>query len=258
MPKDVGSETDVSSLNSLGYSPIKLKDYIEMVKDIEDASKQISKPVIFSVTGSITQVADGYQLLLNELGTRDSTWAMEVNLSCPNIDGNSPPAYSKVQLLAYLIKLHEVSSDIKSRSIKIGIKTPPYTYQGQYENFVAALEETAATRGKCAISFITAINTLGSCLVIDPSTDRPAINSANGSGIGGLTGTTLHHLALGNVRTLRRMLNERPMIKGIEIIGVGGVSDGAGFRRMMNAGVCSWCGHVLRMVWPGGLFQDQQ
>ena len=46
----------------------------------------------------------------------------------------------------------------------------------------------------------------------------------------------MHPLALGNVRTIRRMLDEHGTLKDISIIGVGGVSDNAGSERMKNAG----------------------
>jgi len=70
------------------------------------------------------------------------------------------------------------------------------------------------------------------------SEGTPVLNSANGSGIGGLAGEALHPLALGNVRTVRRMLDacEEESLRAIDIIGVGGVSDGEGFRRMRRVG----------------------
>jgi len=45
-------------------------------------------------------------------------------------------------------------------------------------------------------------------------------------------------LALGNVATIRRMLDEceDEGVKEIEIIGIGGVSDRAGFERMRSVG----------------------
>lgn len=49
-------------------------------------------------------------------------------------------------------------------------------------------------------------------------------------------GVALHPLALGNVLTIRRMLNEHVHLKEIAIIGVGGVSDSAGFERMLAVG----------------------
>ena len=93
----------------------------------------------------------------------------------------------------------------------------------------------------CPISFLTATNTLGSCLILSPSPSSPSSLTpalASQTSIGGMAGTTLHPLALGNVATLRRMLDERREALGhrIQIIGTGGVLDTAGFRRMRTAG----------------------
>ena len=243
---------DVSSLNSLGYSPLKLNDYISMIKDIEDNSMQRSKAVIFSVTGSAAEVVECYRLLLSEIGARASLWTMEVNLSCPNIDGKPPPAYSKTHLIDYLTELQKVTVNSKSTKITIGIKTPPYTYHGQFHDLITALEETTAAGRRCPISFITATNTLGSCLVIDPSTCHSVMNSANE--MGGLAGAALHPLALGNIRTIRRMFDETPSLKHIEIIGVGGVSDGAGFQRMKNAGASAVAVGTALGIYGIGIF----
>ena len=47
----------------------------------------------------------------------------------------------------------------------------------------------------------------------------------------------MHPLALGNVATIRRMLDENSSLLGhIQIIGTGGVLDSAGFERMKAAG----------------------
>ena len=62
------------------------------------------------------------------------------------------------------------------------------------------------------------------------------LNSSDGSGVGGLAGAPLHLLALGNVRALRKMCDGDSALKSIQIIGVGGVSDAAGFRRMKAVG----------------------
>ena len=51
-----------------------------------------------------------------------------------------------------------------------------------------------------------------------------------------MAGAALHPLALGNVRTIRGLLDQHEELKDIAIIGVGGVSDGAGFKRMRAVG----------------------
>lgn len=90
--------------------------------------------------------------------------------------------------------------------------------------------------GGCPLSFITATNTLGSCLVFGPDGTTPALRSATGEGIGGMAGSALHPLALGNVFTIRRMLNTNERLRYIALIGVGGVSDRGGYERMRSVG----------------------
>jgi dihydroorotate dehydrogenase (fumarate) len=51
-----------------------------------------------------------------------------------------------------------------------------------------------------------------------------------------LEGAALHPLALGNVATLRKVLDQREETKEVFIIGVGGVSDHGGFERMRKVG----------------------
>ena len=89
--------------------------------------------------------------------------------------------------------------------------------------------------GECPITFITATNTLGNCLAF---TDDSQAALPTDLGTGGLAGAPLHPLALGNVRTLRKMLDEREKRLGhrVQVIGVGGVLDAAGYRRMKKAG----------------------
>lgn len=85
------------------------------------------------------------------------------------------------------------------------------------------------------IDFITCTNTLGSSLVLTDSLE-PALASEAGTGVGGLAGAALHPLALGNVATFRKMLDEHADTENVMIIGVGGVEDRAGFERMRKVG----------------------
>jgi dihydroorotate dehydrogenase (fumarate) len=211
-----------------------------------------AKPFIISVTGTILQVAACCTHLIElqnhperfrwkpdgEYG--DLALMMEINLSCPNILDQPPPAYDGQELFEY-VRVVADAKQLAGRSellpLHVGIKTPPYTYSGQFEALIKTLEQSTALKGGCPISFITATNTLGSCLVLNEEGES-ALGSANGSGIGGLAGDALHPLALGNVKTIRKMLDESPCeeLQRIVVIGVGGVSDKEGFRRMRKVG----------------------
>lgn len=108
-----GGDGENGSLNTLGYSPLPLKEYLGFIKVISDglpdttsSSKRI-KPFIVSVTGTVEEVVECYKQLREHQHHVRMALAMEVNLSCPNIAGKPPPAYSSVALLAYLVALKQ-------------------------------------------------------------------------------------------------------------------------------------------------------
>jgi dihydroorotate dehydrogenase (fumarate) len=212
---------ETSSLNTLGYSPIPLPQYLAWLAAAADVAR---------CHALITRAARDTGLSL----------AMEINLSCPNIPHAPPPAYDPAQLLQYLGALAAADGDGDGDAVPCGIKTPPYTHAGQFAALLSALASDALA-GPCPISFITATNTLGSCLILRDDDDNtgvlaPVLRSAAGDGIGGMAGAALHPLALGNVATLRRLLDAQPRLAHIAIIGVGGVADAAGFARMRCVG----------------------
>ena len=216
-----------ASLNTLGYSPTPIDTYLQWIELIVAASPNTKpKPFIVSVTGSPQEVAECYARVAALAARISAPLAVEANLSCPNIANKPPPAYSGSALKEYLDALEKIP-----RTVPLGLKTPPYTYAGQFKTLV----DTLRGNGTCTVDFITATNTLGSCLVLG-NEGRPLLPSAAGTGIGGLAGEPLHPLALGNVATLRQLLDEHPELRHIDIIGVGGVSDAAGLARMQAVG----------------------
>ncbi|TGO70738.1 hypothetical protein BELL_0674g00010 [Botrytis elliptica] len=230
---------ETNSLNTLGYSPISLDSYLEILLELaQDKSLQqlTSKPWIVSVTGSAEEVGECYEHILRQHGKANLNLMMEINLSCPNIVGKPPPAYDGEAMASYIKVIKSMKTGTTDK-IHVGIKTPPYTYSEQFKNLISALEFGALPSGDNAISFVTTTNTLGSCLIID-DLGNPALGSSNGEGIGGMAGDALHPIALGNVKTIRRMLDASPLehMRSIEMIGVGGVKDSAGFSRMRRVG----------------------
>lgn len=230
-----------ASLNTLGYSPLSLESYLNFIQTIATSSPAVrpDKGFIISVTGSPGDVAQCYELIAKTQARVPFPMVMEINLSCPNIPGKPPPAYDGMSLSAYLVALRDTASNPRIPRVPFGLKTPPYTHATEYRELISALATSAAQGDVSPISFLTATNTLGSCLVLSdpgagPSGGQPALP---GDGVGGMAGAPLHPLALGNVRTIRRMLDEDEGALGhIQIIGVGGVLDAAGFRRMRAVG----------------------
>ncbi|KAI0885705.1 dihydroorotate dehydrogenase [Annulohypoxylon maeteangense] len=243
-PGDDGTAT--ASLNNLGYSPIPLDSYLGFIEAIAAKGNGAGVPgkgFIVSVTGSPVDVAECYVRIARTQGVvgEQVPLAMEVNLSCPNIPGVPPLAYDAVALGGYLRAVREVVKDGGGGRVPWGVKTAPFTHAGQFGGFVEALRDVVV-EGVCPVSFVTATNTLGSCLVLDGEVSSKGEGGGGvnarlaGTGIGGMAGPPLHPLALGNVRTLREMLDEAPETRHIQIIGVGGVGDADGYRRMRDVG----------------------
>ncbi|KAF2172310.1 hypothetical protein M409DRAFT_63034 [Zasmidium cellare ATCC 36951] len=227
------------SLNTLGYSPILFSEYLSiLIKVVQESSLpqqvQDSKPFIVSVTGSARAVAECYRKIQGTQAHLSIPLCMEINLSCPNIPDKPPPAYSSSALAEYLHALAGIDTTAGQRRVAIGIKTPPYTYHDQYQSLIDALLAGSSSKGP--VDFITATNTLGSCLILQDSDGKPALDSASGEGIGGMAGAPLHPLSLGNVRTIRSMLDQHEKLRDIDIIGVGGVCDKTSFDRMRSVG----------------------
>lgn len=267
-----GEPEDTGSLNTLGYSPVLLEEYLEFIKTISKSlpsnpvdGREHFKPVIISVTGSADDVVACYKLITLCQRNVRMVLAMEINLSCPNIPGKPPPAYDTSSLLTYLKSLKtEINRQIEEDGtsahphtghthVPIGIKAPPYTYQDQYNGLLKALRDSAVAEPEhlpCPITFITSCNTLGSSLLLTPQLESSSdgqshevyhrtLESATGTGIGGLAGAPLHPLALGNVYTIKGLLFQHQELEHIQIIGVGGVEDAAGYKRMRAVGAAA-------------------
>lgn len=226
-----------ASLNTIGLSPNNLAKTISWVRTISDElSAPSSKPFIISVFGSPEEVGECYEQIVALQADVKMPLAMEVNISCPNIPGKVSPAYAAEELLPYLNALQHTLTKLAlgENALPIGIKIPPFTYQNQYDELINGLLQAVENGKNLPIAFITSTNTLGSSLVMAGS--QAVLNSEVGTGVGGMAGTAIHALSLGNVYTLRQMLDQQPKLKGLQIIGVGGVNDRAGFDRMKSVG----------------------
>ncbi|KAF5011537.1 hypothetical protein FDECE_2368 [Fusarium decemcellulare] len=205
---------DTASLNNLGYSPIPLNGYLGFLTQIAQRLPQLRKTFIVSVTGSPQDIQESYARIEKAAAGLPFPLAMEINLSCPNIPGAPPPAYDGTALESYLALLP------KKPTLPIGIKTPPYTHHGQFSTLIAALAKAPSS-----LSFITATNTLGSCLILEEHATGSLSPQLPNLGVGGMAGPPLHPLALGNVSTLRKLLDQVPELSHIRIIGVGGEEE---------------------------------
>lgn len=180
------------------------------------------------------------QELRKEIGdtTRSpSRLAIELNTSCPNIRDSSPSGYAFDHLKPLLRVL--ANAHAEDTSLTIGLKLPPYVYR---EQFVEPLQVLSELSSQSFIAFLTCCNTLGSSLLfpdqlIAATTDGPfAVPTA----LGGLSGESVHPLALGNVFTFAQLLRgpeaRYASLSKVRIIGVGGVTSKEAAERMRKAG----------------------
>ncbi|KAF8325451.1 uncharacterized protein EI90DRAFT_3128816 [Cantharellus anzutake] len=255
--------TSYSSINSYGYSPFPLQQYLSWLEEIIESHPSSNKPFIISITSSLP---DELATMLDKiLAFRRSVQylrgngkmieiGVELNTSCPNIPNKPPPSYDMVTLLPLL----EVLSSFHERQLQgdpplpfyipIGIKLSPYVHNGQFTELVSTLRilKSASGRNAHPISFLTCTNTLGSSLLfqdqIEGAPTRVATEFAlpSPTGHGGLAGEAIHALSLGNVqafsRELERASSDDVRLSGIKIIGVGGVTNREAVLRMKRAG----------------------
>lgn len=186
-------ENDDISINSTGLANLGYKKYLEFSKDIK-------KPYFISVAG--LSLKDNIQMIRDIQDTSIS--AIELNLSCPNIIGKSEVAYDFESLEEYLQKIFEVNDK------PLGLKLPAYP-----NNFFI----TCATDilKKFPLKFVTCINSIGNCLVLNDTT--PVIDPNGGHG--GMGGKYILPIALAHVKKFRYHLSDN-----IDIVGCGGIFSG--------------------------------
>jgi len=250
------SEDTLTTINSYGYSPHALAQYLEWVETILASHEQSYKPVIISIAPSnpkeLQEMLQSIQTLRRSLGDGKappgkSRIAVELNASCPNIANSAPLGYTPSTSLFTLI-LVLVDAFISDSTLTIGIKMPPYVYHEQFTDFLRPLPSLVTDvdgKKRCPISFLTCTNTLGNTLLFHGQTTK-AISSevphqfAVPTTLGGLAGESIHALSLGNVFTFRQLIDSKPYsdkgLGDLKIIGVGGVTCKEAAERMRTAG----------------------
>lgn len=136
--------------------------------------------------------------------------AVEINLSCPNLEGGGIFALSESATAAV------VSAVRASVDLPIGAKLSPNSED------IVAIARAAVGAG---VDFLVLTNTIWG-LAIDPITRRPLLSG----GIGGYSGTAIKPIALRCVWEVAQALPEAP------IVGCGGVKDGTDVVEYLLAG----------------------
>lgn len=197
------------SIQSMGLPNLGYKKYIEFAKILKSNYK---KPVIASVAG----FSEEEFIFLVEQFQSSEVDLIEVNLSCPNIDGKGQIGYDPMATESLLNKLSGLGEKA------IGLKLPPYLETYHIQNMAGIIKNSS-------VKFITCINSIGNTLVIDAESEQSIIKPRGG--LGGLCGAYIKPIALANVRQFRQALGEN-----FSIFGVGGVSTGTDAFEFLLAG----------------------
>ena len=228
---------------------------------LSSADEGSTKPFIISVTSSspvsLASMLDSVQGLRAKIRDGEGTVSrvgIELNTSCPNIKGSPPPAYDMAGLTPILDVLARYFRE--DPTLVIGLKLPPYVYATQFDEVLHSIatysrpDPSDESRRISPFAFLTSTNTLGQTLFFAeqavplPAAATTSEEVATPGGfalptvLGGMAGEALHPLALGNVYTLRRLLDahEEISLRDISIIGVGGVTTREAHARMRRAG----------------------
>ena len=164
--------------------------------------------VVASIWG---RSVDDYRRAAEQLAeASDSVVAVEVNLSCPNLEGRRGIFAHDAALSAEVIRATAACG--RPRWAKLSPNTD-------------GVVEVAGAVHDAGAEAVTLVNTLLG-MVLDPDTGRPAL----GAGGGGYSGTPIHAVAVRTIFDVRAALPDLP------IVGVGGVAAGWDAAELLLAG----------------------
>jgi dihydroorotate dehydrogenase (NAD+) catalytic subunit len=192
------AETDVGLLNSIGLAnPGRERFLAETLPRL--VGELDGTPLWVSVGGFS---ADDYAATCSRLG-RDDVAAVELNLSCPNVD-DAPETAAEI-----------VAACREATALPLWAKLSPATWD------VAEVARAVADAGADGLSLVNTIRGLA----LDERTLRPRLGTA----VGGLSGPALKPIALAAVFACHRATR-------LPIVGMGGVQTGRDAFELLAAG----------------------
>jgi dihydroorotate dehydrogenase (NAD+) catalytic subunit len=186
-------ETPAGMINSIGLPNKGLEGYLR--DDLPELAR-LPVPLVTNVMGS---TADELAELVEAVGARDEVAAIELNVSCPNVQ-------TGLDIGAVPAELERVVAAVRPRTAKpLIVKLTPNTAD------VAACARAAEAAGADAVSLI---NTLRA-MAMHPSGDGPWL----GARTGGLSGPAIRAVALAQVSAVADAV-------ALPVVGMGGVACG--------------------------------
>jgi len=197
--------TDAGMLNSVGLQNPGVAAWID---DELPALLATGARVVASIWGMTVAAYEKAADLL--AGAPAGVVAVEVNLSCPNLEGGRH------------VFAHSATATAEVVGVTAGCRRPRWA---KLSGDVPSITEIAGAALAAGAEALTLVNTVRG-LAIDPETRRPRL----GAGSGGLSGPALRPVAVRAVHECRQAFPHAG------IVGVGGVSRGAHAVELLVAG----------------------
>jgi dihydroorotate dehydrogenase (NAD+) catalytic subunit len=196
-------ETPSGMINSIGLPNKGLDGYL--AEDLPQLA-QLPVPLIVNVMGfSREEVSE----LVAAFADRDEVAALELNVSCPNVETGMVMGAEPDEIAALLTTVRPITD--KPLIVKL---TPN-------ASDVAAVARAAEQSGASALSLINTIRGMA----FDPRTGRPWLGAVTG----GVSGPAVRAVALAQLRSVADAV-------AIPLIGMGGVQSGRDAIDLMRAG----------------------
>jgi dihydroorotate dehydrogenase (NAD+) catalytic subunit len=197
-------EAPAGLINSIGLPNRGLDGYLE--HDLPRLA-ELGVPLITNVMGS---TASEVSRLVEAIDARDEVAAIELNVSCPNVETGLDIGADPASLAALVRAVRPLTRK------PLIVKLTPNTAD------VAAVALAAEAEGADAVSLI---NTLRASALAPGGGGRPWLGGVTG----GLSGPTIRSIALAQIAAVARRVS-------MPIVGMGGVTQGAHALDLLDAG----------------------
>ena len=210
-------EASAGLVNSIGLPNRGLEGYL--AEDLPELARWLPVPLVTNVMGS---TAAEIAQLVQACDEREEIAAIELNVSCPNVQTGLDIGADPEQLEAV------VSTVRPSTSKPLIVKLTPNTAD------VSACARAAQEGGADAVSLINTLRAmaLAPTASLPPTRATPAVNPSRrwlGGGTGGLSGPAIRGVALAQVAATAACVE-------IPVIGMGGVQNAAHAQDLLDVG----------------------
>jgi dihydroorotate dehydrogenase (NAD+) catalytic subunit len=196
-------ETPSGMINSIGLPNKGLEGFLA-----EDLPLLAELPVPLCVSVMGTSHGE-FERLVAGVAARDEVAALELNVSCPNVESGLIVGEQAPETLSLLHAVRPITDKPLIVKLTPNVADP------------AGIARAAEEGGADAVSLI---NTLKATAI-----DRGTLGPWHGAGRGGLSGPAVHHVALEQVRTVAGAVS-------IPVIGMGGIESGGDALAFLAAG----------------------